>query len=748
MRPRALRFLLCLMAGLAYCVQPSAVYSCGPVFDVAIFTYTEHPDRPYTHFAAGQLGLVLPSFHPRFLYGAYHLLSGQTFSISEKSSLVEMWRGKEMIPSDARGGHDAQLAWQQARAEVAGSERRQLLQTYKQEDAFYSFHNCLADAFATAALTLHERVRLYGAHHPALRDWVAAQDTVFENCGGGSFVPDPVRNQDALLRADREYQIAAAYFYSSRFDEARGHFQQIAATPSSPWHRLARYLVLRCYVRQAMLTPDEPAIEILRKADREASLILADRSLAEYQSATQRLRAYIRFRLDPADRLGELSRHLEQSHPGKGIDQDVWDYSLLVENRKLADPSDLTDWIHTFHIHTSVYNDDIGTSFEYPDREHEHALERWRTRRTLPWLIAALASAQPDDSELPEEIAAAKAIAPESPGFTSVLYYRSRALILLGRADEARPYIDSNMPRIHSAGARNALLELRSRIATDLPDFLHAVQQYPVGIGWQEWGDTSEITDADLKPARPLFSPAGTAVLNSLPLDSLEAAMREPSLARALRRRIAIAAVVRAALREDSAHLQDMETAAADLVLEWRTGLAAYAQATNPAERRFAAAIMLAHTPGAQPLINSGFGRSTRLGEIDEYRNNWWCVTDLGISNPDSEQQQEPEVRDFASHPDANPLPQPKFAGGKQFNVPDGSAAPDYLGKIILSWVRQHPKDRRNPEALALTVRATRFGCGGLSTKAVSHEAFQVLHRRYPRSAWARKTPYWFSSVE
>ena len=48
-------------------------------------------------------------------------------------------------------------------------------------------------------------------------------------------------------------------------------------------------------------------------------------------------------------------------------------------------------------------------------------------------------------------------------------------------------------------------------------------------------------------------------------------------------------------------------------------------------------------------------------------------------------------------------------------------------------------------EALALAVRATRYGCqrqGGHGRH--SQAAFSLLHRRFPRSAAARRTPYWF----
>ena len=84
--------------------------------------------------------------------------------------------------------------------------------------------------------------------------------------------------------------------------------------------------------------------------------------------------------------------------------------------------------------------------------------------------------------------------------------------------------------------------------------------------------------------------------------------------------------------------------------------------------------------------------------------------------------------------------------------------APDYFGKIILNWAKEHRNDPLVPEALHYVVRATRYGatsnklcyeknCTELEknqTARYSQEAFQLLHSRYPKSSWTKKTPFWF----
>jgi hypothetical protein len=71
-------------------------------------------------------------------------------------------------------------------------------------------------------------------------------------------------------------------------------------------------------------------------------------------------------------------------------------------------------------------------------------------------------------------------------------------------------------------------------------------------------------------------------------------------------------------------------------------------------------------------------------------------------------------------------------------------SAPNYLGKQVIDWAKKNPADPRVPEALHLIVRSTRYGCGNDETSIVSKEAFQLLYKKYPKSEWTKKTPYWF----
>jgi hypothetical protein len=70
--------------------------------------------------------------------------------------------------------------------------------------------------------------------------------------------------------------------------------------------------------------------------------------------------------------------------------------------------------------------------------------------------------------------------------------------------------------------------------------------------------------------------------------------------------------------------------------------------------------------------------------------------------------------------------------------------AATWFTREALAFARAEPDDPRSPEFLSRAVRATREGCGDGETRALSKAAFDLLHRRYPKTSWARQTKYWF----
>jgi hypothetical protein len=76
------------------------------------------------------------------------------------------------------------------------------------------------------------------------------------------------------------------------------------------------------------------------------------------------------------------------------------------------------------------------------------------------------------------------------------------------------------------------------------------------------------------------------------------------------------------------------------------------------------------------------------------------------------------------------------------------SSAPATLTTAAIAWGKSSKGNDGAPEALALAVRATRYGCswhGG--HKAYSKPAQELLKSKFGKSDWATKTPYWFDCM-
>ncbi|HEX6731222.1 MAG TPA: hypothetical protein VF074_14455, partial [Pyrinomonadaceae bacterium] len=193
------------------------------------------------------------------------------------------------------------------------------------------FPNCTSNAFEVATETLKDRANRFGSQSVEVRDWLEGQDIVFRNCAEGSLMPKPVGTERPLwLQKDREYQAAAALFYSLHFDEARQRFEQIANDNQSDWQQTADYLVARTLVRQASLESNETA-KRARYENAETYLHnLLPRS-NRFRVGSKKLLALVRYRLRPEERVRELAQTLTVHSGNDNLRQDLIDYTWLLD---------------------------------------------------------------------------------------------------------------------------------------------------------------------------------------------------------------------------------------------------------------------------------------------------------------------------------------------------------------------------------------------------------------------------------
>jgi len=750
------RRLHSIIAGLLAFVlfHSTSALACGPFMLSAVFVHTAHPGYPLERFAAGRIGVLQPTYARSYLYVAYRYLSGASFTPDEQKALTGLWKDR-LDFGWSQGDEEWTKSWLAARRKVV-SEDPAPISVYRNREKpneYESYLNCQKDSFDTAIATLNERIAKYGADSTAVKTWLEAQDQVFNNCGGGSFIPAELpQDLDALLRTDRAYQIAAANFYAGNFDEAKKGFESIAADGASPWRQNSTYLVARTLIRKGSLGPAEQKQESLSTAEAQLRKILAEKSLSSLHAASTRLLNLVRLRLHPAERLKELAHALVTKTENPNLKQELWDYTILLDGFLERDEAettpatipkgeDLTDWIATFQ--------------DASDGARDHALARWQATRSNPWLIAALSLIDGRHTKASELIGEALKINSSSAAFASARFHAIRLLIESGKNTEARTLLDQTLKteRTHfDESALNLLAGQRMRLANSLSEFLADAARVPAALSWNDDGrelpvEDDEVTDeTKTQLGKPFFDvDAARAINQQLPLSVLKEAAKDNALPVGPRRDLVQAAWLRAALLGDTKTADELTPILAGLVPQLSEVLQTYQTTTQPDEKKFAAIYAWLKSPGLEPVVDAGVGRVTPLHQQDSLRDNWWCSSYYEPFTPDEDHK----VVQFTA---TTTGPPPRFLSAAESEkakqewtaLKAFGTAPNYISQQVIQWANSHAKDPRVPEALHLAVRTTRYGCTDKDTVRWSKAAFDVLHRKYPGNPWTKKTPYWF----
>jgi hypothetical protein len=730
----------------AVLLQAPPASACGPFAIEPIFSFSVHPEYPLENYAAGNIGIVPTTYARSYLFVAYRYLNGDGFDQAEREALVELWHDRLDMRWEA-GNEQAVKTWLDARQKIAGVGEAPKIEVFRNREKpneYESYLNCQNDSFETAANTLEARISRFGADNAALKDWVAAQDQVFANCSEGQHIPAMLpADADALLRADRQYQTAAANFYSGNFAAAQTLFASIAADAKSPWRDKAPYLVARTILRKASLGPDETKKDALAEAEQKLNEVLANNELKPSHAAAKRLLSNVRLRLHPEDRLHELAVALTSKGGTANLKQDLWDYTVLLDqaegtgdahHQKRTMPSassdDLTDWIFTYQSDKAEARD--------------HALAKWEATSSTPWLIAALSKIDPQNAKASLLQQAAAKLSPTSPAFQSASFQSIRLDVASGRTATARTKLDDLLSKHRSSfhtSSLNLLLEQRMLVASNLDELLIYAQRLPAGYSWNEDGrelpaDKEEIgseAEALLGKVRLDFDAA--EILNRrMPISLLGEAAVNNRLPEDSRRDLVQATWLRSVLVGNHATATALVPELKTMVPDLAPLLNEYTSAREPAAKTFSAIYAWLKFPGLEPVVDTGSARGAPLNEQESYRDNWWCSAATSI--PASELKR--------PYPTFLTAAQKAAANRENATLASFGAAPNYLCREVIAWATSHPSDPRVPEALHLAVKTTRYGCTDKQTGRWSKAAYDLLHRSYPGNTWAKQTPYWF----
>ena len=596
--------------------------------------------------------------------------------------------------------------------------------------------NCLTDAFKTAYDTLVDRRTRYGTGSVELARWIEAQVKVFAQCSGEAPFDPPLEPPSKWLpleRHDRHYQIAASYFYNGQYLEAASRFGEIGRTIDSPWRDLGRYLVARSLAREAVVNENdvERHLQLALKHYRE--LAAEPDYVVAFPSVPGQVR-YVDAKLRPV----ALRRELEQrvvNEPGDVSPTDLGVYLHLLRRKDLAQ--------------------DAVTGFEAWHRlatqpEPKSVIQRWRDEQSLPWLYLALSQVRSGHGQatLNDLTRAADALTPDTPGYFNMLLHRIRIRGLLGDVDGALDLAEQAARQDLTRSQANRLRTVAANITANWSDYFRWAPVKPLSLRWTD--DFARQLPSNfnrITSDTALFSKQTTAVVNSYFTPSMILRIIDtPGLGQYLRGRLAIAGWTKAMLADDLA----AALALADHVTANIPHLDGEFQEFQEAEdKHFEAARIVFDHPAFSPWMRAGVGRTPPYSATRPtpdhiaygYRGeNWWCADR-------SEDHASPEASETLRHPRFSQYSASQIADIREVAQLRSTAATTSFGPHILRYAKDHLDDPRIPRTLHRLVFATRHACH-LAPGKISQVAYALLHKHFPDSEWAEKTPYWHGDLE
>ena len=759
--------LVCALFALS---SPPAL-ACGPSFVLPVFAMDARPEQ-FASFAKGNIGIIHPTFNRSALFASYRFFNNQPFSDKEQADLVRNWRAEyENTDANEDSKNTAINNWIAARKKIATTEPEPKIYTDRTNpESYSSFFNCTAGAFDNAVKTLEARLEKNKADDASMKEWLRGQDQVFANCSETKDMPSAVAaDAPDWLKADRDYQIAAAHFYATQYDEAKTGFEQIAKNTASPWRDISAYLLARVFIRQASAISEDTAqhdkmLAYYKQAEDQLNSLLADSSLASVHGAAKQLLSLINFRLHSDTLHEQLAKKLIDKGENATLFQDVTDYRRLLDkaailedasdeekasekafNIKFRQAGELTDWIFTVQSKEK----DAFT----------HAVEKWQATKNTAWLVASLMKASSDTPEAANLITASKAIDKTSAAFLTATYHAVRLQIAQGQSDEARKTLDALLKdsATMTTSAVNSFLSERLSLAQDLNEFVKFSQRHAVIFAYDE--DEYQLVDVNTPPKdseedytknerawakRTMFDADAARVMNTqIPLAVLKKLALHSDLPDYLRSNVVMSAWVRAVLLDEEKTALELATELAKLIPELKNLIPDYSKAKAGKAKTYEAVFIMLKNPAMRPLVDQGTGRQATFNAIENFRDNWWCDTnEYTLYDNDASRN---NTHDPVTAPTF--LSKEQIALAKEENAKIqklATSGSNYLASKTSEWAEFAPKEKRLPEALALAVRATRYGCQNCDTGKISKDAFDILKDRFGSSEWKKKTPYWF----
>jgi len=734
------RFLLPLFAAATFSAA-AQTFTVGDPMDP--FVSRGRPDDE-ERFAKGDLGIVLTSYARAPLYEAFRALSLGRAVVAAEDHRAQ--------PNE-RDAKDGLAVWLDARRAIKAEAPRREIDLYRLQapDSLASFVNCTPGAFELAAQTLAGLKR--DASPGEVRDWLDAQDQVFEFCTHVPGTPDaptvpapldagaPVRLQHL-----RQYQIAAAQFYGGQYALAQASFAQIAEVKTHPLRGWAALASLRAMLRDASLdlvwerrfmalyrgklpaAERQAAIAEAARAHngrlRAAMAAIEPRAVAmlndpELAATHPAIRAFMRQAigmLDPWRAFALYSEELQH------IDRNPYTRGALSNWERAADQlldggppgPDVTsmrqrvvyfDWIRTMQGCA-----DNPASPNYTgrcDEEHGHALAEWKRTGQHAWLVATLATAPRITFANIGAIEAALRVGDDAVGWLTLRYHAARAMRASGRLDSARVLVDGALAMApKDASSVNLLKQLRVALSTDLASAApHLLRTFKGARG----------------AGAPALGADGDELVNRrLTVRDMLALAQEPSTPVPLQRQLAVAAWFRADITGQMDTADEAARVALAAVPSLRPLLEAYLAQAAPDDKHDML-LIAASRANISPLAFRGpsaqFAQARRQGTAADA----WCTFDAKhLEKVQRIQRMMPVTLGSDSARREAEFTQLAQVG----------SGPQWFARQVFDLARRHPDDRNLAPLLKLVIQSTASeACPHPDAAAVQRAAERLMRK-------------------
>jgi ketosteroid isomerase-like protein len=739
-------------------------------------------DVKLQRYQNGALGVVLPTYERAYLYTAWR---GVVLGRAGLKTAPNPEGGLEHLLALRRGGwtdtagREVYIAWRDA---TAVALKRDTAPPKNKDMVLYTYINCPIGSYSFAIGTLTALAKRADATPARLADWVSAQRQVFKACGDDPqaqpvpfgqprpavAAPAAAPSNEALYwRQMREYQQAAAAFYSEDYALSGALFTKIGATDKHPLRQWGAYLSLRSQARAALFIPGPPearwkaqqdaaaagpAAVALRLADQQKKMaaiqasvdrIVADPSLEAVHEDSRVIGRSMLARLTPETQFDRLGKLLDDPRADPYVDDHLGDWAVLADQLLQPSPpgkpdtrpalrasAGFIDWME------SVNCNDTGTAPNCAT-ERAHAVEQWsryvksgNAAQARVWLMAAAMLSKTMSADLEK---ASLQVAPDAPEYATLQLALARHYRLGQQAAKARAISDAALANRDSISARNLFLQERFAVAAtpaEAAGYLMRAQSNRYDT------DTGEQAKATTKPAT--LAADGRRWLNSgLAAADLLALGADTRLPQPVRARIGVAAWMRFDLLGQEAdaikaaqQIEQTSQVLAPLMRQYR--------ALSDARERRHWMLLNAARYNLTPMAGAFWATEITLQPPEETTAGMWCKMPAKAGGSYAEDVEPEQVPAMPQTGDAA-LRDKELARLAALKTATG-----FLGEHVIQRVATTPKDPDLPWLLHVVVQSTRGGCLDDDAKSLSKRAFNLLHKRYGGTEWAKKTPYFY----